>query len=176
MGELWDFFVAHAETIAALATVFGVLPTFIIFVWNQAALKREAMLARYDAVSRSYIDYQQLCLEHPLLQTSWYQLPAGDDVPPLSAADRLKKDILFDILTSVFERAHITYRLAPKDIRRSQWPGWDAFIAHFAQRLDYRSYWAENVADYADRSIRDGHSQYDRAFEKFMMEKLRTKQ
>lgn len=175
MSGIWDFFVEYTDEITAIATVFGILPTIFVFAWNQVILARETMLARYDAVSRSYIEYQQLCLDHPLLQTSWYRLPPAAEQPALDAADVLRKTLLFDIMTSVFERAYITYRFAPKKIYKSQWPGWDAFIAHFAQRPDYRAWWTENVGEFADKRLKPGHSQYDQGFERFMVEKLGAK-
>lgn len=173
MSDAWGFFVKYTDQITAIVTIFGILPTIFVFARNQMILARETLLARYDAVNRSYIEYQQLCLDHPLLQTSWYLAPADGDQPAPSAREMISKALLFDILTSMFERAHITYRLAPKAIYKSQWPGWEAFIENFAARADYRAWWNDNVGDNLDRKLVKGYSQYDRAFEGFMDKKFR---
>lgn len=147
----------------------------VIFLRNQFIQTRETMLARYDAMNDAYIEYQRMCLESPELETSWYFLErereAESDQDPVA---KVKKNILFDIMTSMFERAYLTYLHAPSKIRMSQWPGWKAFIEHFARRDDYREWRCANVIDFITTKWIDGDSQYDYRFEKFMKTLLST--
>lgn len=174
---LAEFFeVLTAERIATISAIVGGVASILIFLWNQHVQARETMLARYDAVTQSYIDYQQICLENPELETSAYKLPAGAQqqvaTDPIS---EVKRKIHFDILTSMFERAFLTYLHAPLKIRRSQWPGWRAYIEHFAAREDYQKWWRENVSDYMAAKATCGDTQYDIRFERFMKRLIEKK-
>ncbi len=160
------------ETIGVILAVLGAFGSVIVFLKNQHAQIQQAIFARYDAVHQSYLDYMKLCLENPHLQTSWY---VSDQIaPPTDPADIVKRDILFDILTSMLENAFVTYARAPKAIRKSQWRGWNAFIHHFAARPDYRQWWVSHVSDFRDKQTAAGSSQYDQVFERFMLAAIRS--
>lgn len=163
-----------AERIATATAVLGGAASVIIFLRNQNAATKEARLSRYDSVSRSYIEFQTLCLNHPTLGTSWYGLTAPQQ-DPLSPEDQIRRDILFDILTSTLERAFITYRNAPASIKASQWPGWLAFARGYAERDDYRNWWRRNVFDFENEKWTEGVTQYDIEFERFIFGLLSNK-
>jgi hypothetical protein len=152
---------------AGVALLSGIASIFA-FLRNQAAATREARLARYDAVSQSYIEFQKLCLEHAQLGNSWYQ-STEERVEPISFIEQAQQDIIFDILTSTLERAFLTYKDAPESIRKSQWPGWESFARAYAERKDYRSWWRRNVFDFEAARWNEGDTQYDLAFEKFLV-------
>ncbi len=159
------------ETIGAALAVLGAFGSVIVFLKNQHAQTQQAIFARYDGVHESYIDYMNLCLEHPQLQTSWY---THDQIQPLTdPKDIIQRDIMFDILTSMLENAFVSYARAPKAIRKTQWPGWSAFIHHFAGRDDYRSWWSVNVGDFTSKQA-VGSSQYDEKFERFMLAAIKS--
>ncbi|MFN3960217.1 MAG: hypothetical protein ACK4NP_09925 [Parvularculaceae bacterium] len=156
------------ERIAVGIAVASAAASVIVFLRNQAATTREARLARYDAVSRSYIELQTLCLQYPRLETSWYRTPPADQ-KPLTEEESVQRDILFDILTSTLERAFVTYRDAPRLVRESQWPGWISFARTYAQRDDYREWWRRYVFDFEKEKWAAGVTQYDSGFERFIV-------
>jgi hypothetical protein len=162
------------EAVSIIIAVGGALASIFTFLWNQNRAVNESMLARYDAVSRSYIDFQALCLQYPETETSWYRSPESGSAP-LDSAGALRRNILFDIFTSTLERAYLTYLTAPARIRSSQWPGWDAFAKTYAGRSDYREWWRENVFDFESEKWREGVSQYDLRFERYMKSLLLQK-
>jgi hypothetical protein len=155
------------QAIATFLAVSGAVASVITFLWNQVRAVNETMMARYDAVSRSYVEYQSLCLQFPEAETSSYRF-ADPNSQSLDERTSIQRKILFDIFTSTIERAFLTYLTAPAKIRSSQWPGWDAFAKDFASREDYRRWWRENVFDFESEKWRDGVSQYDLRFERYM--------
>lgn len=159
----------NQDSIASILALIGGVSSVVIFLRNQFIQTRETMLARYDAMNDAYIEYQRMCLENPELETSWYFLgKEGGSESDQDPVAKVKKNILFDIMTSMFERSYLTYLHAPSKIRTSQWPGWKAFIEYFVGRDDYREWWCANVIDFSTSKWIDGYSQYDIRFEKFM--------
>lgn len=169
-----NFTFTLTEAIPTVLAIGGAVASVITFLWNQMRAVNETMMARYDAVSRSYIEYQALCLQYPDAETSWYR-SADPSSRSLNEETVARRKILFDIFTSTLERAYLTYLTAPAKIRSSQWPGWDAFAKAYAQRDDYRHWWRENVFDFQSEKWRDGVSQYDLRFERYMKSLLSQK-
>jgi hypothetical protein len=147
--------------------------TVLVGGWRAMAYTQSVILQhklrRCDEVTKSYIDYQQLCLSYPNLATSCFGRPA----PHLTEAESIQRDLMFDIVTSIFERAFVAVREeGPPDVRNSQWPRWKTFIEGFTTRLDYREWWRENVFDFDRKDWSNDQPQYDREFEKYMHSRL----
>jgi len=167
----------NLESIGTLIGILGAIGSAGFFLRNQHLLLQETMLARYDVISESYVEFQKLCLEYPEARASWYDYvdAVPNEYQGPSETSNIKRKLLFDIATSMFERAFVTYRNAPGRIKNSQWPGWNAFIENYCGRDDYRGWWKEHVIDFDSQKWTDGLSQYDREFEQFMRRKLTSK-
>ncbi len=168
-----DFFQRYSEALQALAAVTSIIvliPSAIIFILNQQAQRALAREENHKYIIEQYRNFLQLCLPFSNLS-----LESGTPRSDLSRDEHLQRDILFDILTSIFERAFITYSDSRRSDRKLQWQGWDNYIGQYANRPDYLEWWRRHM--FHDRPagfFQPGMSQYDQRFESYMFEKLRN--
>jgi hypothetical protein len=84
----------------------------------------------FNKVSDDYLDFLQLCLDHPDLGIFEPEEPSQAEIQPTN--ERL---IMYEILLNVIERAFVLYRAdLPADsrvateFRKRQWAGWDIWV------------------------------------------------
>jgi hypothetical protein len=166
------FFQSNNEALqglVALTSVILLVPSAILFIVNQEAQRHLAREENHKYLIEQYRNFLQLCLSYAKLS-----LEGGVPRMDVSEEERLQRDILFDILTSIFERAFLTYRDSWRSHRKRQWKGWDDYIGLYAARPDYLEWWRRSVfKDNAARYFVLGASQYDERFERFMFDKIR---
>jgi hypothetical protein len=163
-----DLITRNAALIQALAAIVSVtllIPSAFVFLQSS----REQ---RHKYVMEQYRDFLTLVLQNPELS-----LESAAPNPGLQGEARLKRDVLFDILTTAFERAFFTYFTFSSrflSYRKSQKHGWEDYIRLYAARPDYVEYWSRCMFE-DDKQLRfkTGTTQFDRNFEKFMFDKLR---
>lgn len=142
-----------AETLelASYAVVVLGVPTGI-FHYVQAKRReredRERQIA--DAISASYIAFQQLCLERPYLDV--FDIP--DERPAaLTPLQQKEEAIAFAVLFSIFERAYLLYAERPTPITSGQWREWDAHIRGYYRRANFRHVWRQGSSSYDPRFV-----------------------
>lgn len=149
----------------ALFTVLasGLFVAIRIYMRNSQEVRLQR-LSRIDDVNKSYIDFQRLCLENMDAPASVYNANSSS-ISSLTESQVAKLHLMFDILTSIFERAYLAVaKEGPEDQKQSQWPGWELFMKEYAAREDYRRWWDSNVAPKPANSA----PQYDAGFQGFM--------
>lgn len=160
------------QALAALVSIVALLPSAIIFFINQRDQIIERKEAKYLELDSQYRDFLLVSMQHPELNLDLGCGPRPDRA--LTAADRRRRDIAFDIVTSLFERAFILYHQAGHSFRAEQWAGWKTYITYYCARRDYLDWWTRVCGDGDwEASISPGASQYDRRFEEFLFDCLR---
>jgi hypothetical protein len=102
----------------------------------------------FDAVSASYVESQQICLERPYLDV--FDIP--DDHPVLLTPEQGKEELIaFAVLLSIFERAALLYADHPTRVTERQWREWDALIRGYFQRANFRRAWSLGGSSYDPR-------------------------
>jgi hypothetical protein len=113
----------------------------------------------YMNIERVFHDFQRTILDYPRLDVAWVPL---SEPPPLTDAERVQQTIIFEMATSMFERAYLLYKDAPRSIRNRQWPGWEEYIRGYCAREPYRQWWRTTYRP------EDSKNFYDTEFAKFM--------
>ena len=95
----------------------------------------------YNALDEKFLEFQNICLEHPDLDI--FDVP--DRAPANLTPEQVKKQtIAFTILFSIFERAFLMYHDQSTTLKQKQWTGWDEYIQAFCRRENFRQAWRES--------------------------------
>ena len=169
---------ASIEGVAALVTILAIVPSAILFIVNQLHENNLLRDSRHRYITDKYHYFLEKVIDYPKFRL-------GSDEPPpphrLTGDELYQRDILFDLMTSIFEGAFLAYANRIRSYRQRQWKGWDAYLDEFVSRADYREWWLRVIfhGDASFLSQRDdvlndlNISQYDRRFEAYMLRKLR---
>lgn len=163
--------------VAALVSTIAIIPAALLFIvnqWHQIALLRDEKL---KLMTEQYQMFLEKCLDHPALRVEDTGAGRAGDLSP----DELyQRDILFELLVSIFEQSYLTYSDRISTERSRQWSGWDKYIAGYAERPEFRDWWVrsryggDEAAVPPDvealRTLDAGH--YDNRFEEYMFEQL----
>lgn len=151
--------VARAAQLLSLLSMGVTLPIGVAeFYVARQQEKRERIEDHYDQLDQRYIEFEQLCLEHITLDCADEPIVPA---PSLSPDDRMKQQLLYNVLLSILERAYLKYQVEALDSRRTQWNGWDAYAAGFVGRTAFRELW------------KGQGSEYDECFQEYMNAKVR---
>jgi len=156
-GDMWQQFVDALPLAADFATAFGIPVAIFTFLMEKRRERREREYGTYDALDEKYIEFQRLCLEYPQLDVFDGQELKRTGYTPEEERMEL---ILFTILFSVLERAHLMYKGHRKRMKEDQWEGWDEEIIKWCGRGRFLRAWAL-VGD-----------NYDKKFTDYMKEKI----
>jgi hypothetical protein len=159
------------EGVKALVEMAALIPSAIVFVVGGYFHIKDLRESAHRYLQDEYKDIMSLLLEHPALGVGWRYETAPR--ARLTAAERVQRDILFDMLTALFETAFLTYERAFAADRRRQWRGWADYMDHYLARDDYRDWWQRAVGDPAEAKARGfTTSQFDPRFERYAVERL----
>ncbi len=157
------------QAIAAIVSVAAIVSAAVVFVPNQRAQLRSRREEKYLAIIDEYKSFLELALSYPHLGVTEHSRPVSPD--KLTTDQLTQRDILFEILTSILERAFIAYEERSSSFREHQWRGWESYIAQYAERVDYLDWWVRvyGNGDWAG-ALSEGASEYDRRFEDYMIQ------
>jgi hypothetical protein len=114
----------------------GIPIVAVRFLIQQRALVQFEREKRYIETNNSYIEFLKLAIRHPELDALEY--PAGP-LPQLNMQQQLQQFALFNMLTSIIERAYLMYRKGGvKDVE--EWNSWDAYVDLYMQKPNYRAF------------------------------------
>jgi hypothetical protein len=159
----WKDFAELAAYATSIIAIGGGAFTYFIL---RAKENRQQDHVYFESCDEGYRQFLALALQHPTLDVGWYKLE-GFDQAKLSATEKFQQDILFEMLTSLFQKAHILYLATSSDRRRKQWSGWEKMIKEYCRKKNYRDWWQ---ADYSFVEAEDTRNMddYDQAFERYM--------
>ncbi len=124
------------ETASYVVTVVGLPFAIAVFIWEQRRERQNEEEEIYQKLSDDYAGFLKLVLEHSDLQ-----LTQGEtDERALTAEQRERREILFEILTALFERAYLLVYEEEMD-RQGQrlWASWEDYMRSWCRRRDFRS-------------------------------------
>ncbi|BCX46233.1 conserved hypothetical protein [Haloferula helveola] len=164
------------QGLAALASIVAIIPSVIIFLRrqkeqleNQREQLQLARITNHRYVIERYREFLRICLQYPEIS-----LETGEPKACLDSQARMRRDIAFDILTSIFESAFLTYVIDNSRSDAGQWEGWDRYIEDYCRRPDYVE-WVRRYLfqDRRENFFAPGGTQYDPRFEERLYERLR---
>ncbi|MCB9073397.1 MAG: hypothetical protein H6623_07225 [Bdellovibrionaceae bacterium] len=123
------------ELLSYIVTVVGLPFAIIVFMFEQRKERQNEDEEIYQGLSDEYADFLQLLLQHADLRL---MSPEALSVE-LTDEQKERKKIIFELLTSLFERAFIlVYEPKMNTQTKRLWSSWDDYIRHWCRRNDYR--------------------------------------
>ena len=127
------------EKLSYIVTVVGLPFGIAVFLLEQRRQRLNDEEEVYQRLADEYTGFQKLVLEHSDLQ-----LNAPHPTQPLTPEQEERKRILFDVLTSLFERAYIlVYEDRMNKQQARLWQTWEDFMRVWCRRADYRTQLAD---------------------------------
>ena len=117
-------------------TVFG-LPYAIVLFWYEQRRERQTEEEEiYQRLSDEYADFSKLLLDNADLRL----ITGGVPDEALSPEQHERKQIIFELLISLFERAYIlVYEDDMNAQQKRLWASWADYIDFWCQRSDFRA-------------------------------------
>lgn len=126
------------QMLSHAATTLGVPIAIVLFLNEKRKERREREYGTYHALDEKYLQYLELCVEHPELDLYYLPLSAPKELTP---AQQIKQYALFEILVTLMERAYLMYRDQSSDIKRRQFEGWNMYMTDWSRRKNFRALW-----------------------------------
>jgi len=123
------------ELLSYVVTVVGLPLAICVFLYEQRKERENEEEEVYQLLSDNYQDFLKVALENPDLRL----FSSGESVE-LSAEQRERKLIIFNMLVSLFERAYLVLyedAMSPKETRR--WRSWEDYMREWCARRDFRA-------------------------------------
>lgn len=125
-GEFW-------EIASYVVTVFGFPLALGVFFYEQRRERQNEEEEIYQRLSDEYAEFSKLLLENSDLQLMTVMSS------PMTPEQLERKNILFDILISLFERAYIlVYEKNMSEQTKRLWASWEDYIRFWCRREDFR--------------------------------------
>lgn len=130
-----DTLLQHWELASYVVTVFG-LPYALWIFWVEKRRQIKAEEAEtYQRLSDEYGSFLKLLLDNADLRLI---LEGGPTVTSLSEEQRERKQLVFEILVALFERAFIlVYARRMSRLQKRLWATWDDYIQFWCRRPDF---------------------------------------
>ncbi|HEX2825849.1 MAG TPA: hypothetical protein VHP37_05855 [Burkholderiales bacterium] len=123
------------ELLSYIVTVFGLPLAIGVFFYEQRKERENEEEEVYQLLSDNYQDFLKVALENPDLR-----LFSKDVTPGLSAEQRERKLIVFDMLVSLFERAYLLlYETSMSAQQARRWSSWEDYMREWCDRPDFRA-------------------------------------
>lgn len=121
------------ELLSYVVTVVG-LPLAIFTFWQEQRKERENEDEEtYQLLSDAYTDFLKLVMENPDLQ-----LRSRQAAPQLTDEQRERRQVVFEMLVSLFERAYLlAYDDHMTEKQRRRWHSWDDYMREWCRRPDF---------------------------------------
>src|SRR5262245_50882680 len=124
--EAWEF-------LSYVVTVIG-LPLAIFTYWQEQRKERENEDEEtYQLLSDAYTEFLKLVLENPDLQ-----LRSRRATPNLTDEQRERRQVVFEMLISLFERAYLlAYDDDMTEKQKRRWHSWDDYMREWCRKPDF---------------------------------------
>jgi len=113
----------HANAIQALTNIVSIVGIPILAILFFRNMRRDSRLLGdrvYAEVDDLFVSFNKLILEYPHLNIDWND----SALKKLTDNEKVQQDVVFGIVTSMFERVFLTYRNSSNAQRMRQWQGW----------------------------------------------------
>ena len=109
--------------------------SIFVFLYERRKASEAAAAEVNELLSVAYTDFLKLVIQNPDLSLSSDRSTVG-----LNDEQRERMNAMFEILTSIFQRAYLlgyADNLSGKRLKR--WRAWESFIRQWCRRDDYRA-------------------------------------
>ena len=123
------------ELLSYVVTVVGLPLAIGVFLYQQRRERENEEEEVYQLLSDNYQDFLKVALDNPDLK-----LFSEGSAESLTAEQRERKLIIFNMLISLFERAYLL--LHEDDMTRKQarrWHSWEDYMLEWCRRPDFRA-------------------------------------
>ncbi len=122
------------ELASYIVTIVGLPLAIAVFLYEQRKERENEDEEAYQLLSDAYTDFLKLVLDNPDLQ-----LRTRTHIPNLSADQRERMMVLYEILIALFERAYLlAYEDDMPDKKRRRWLSWEDYMREWCGREDFR--------------------------------------
>lgn len=124
------------ELASYVVTVIGLPGAIYVFVHEQRKERDSEEEEIHQRLSDDYVEFLRLVLDHADLQL----LRRPGRQTELSGEQQERRDVLFGILVSIFERAYLLVyeEEMPRKTRRL-WQSWEDYMREWCRREDFRA-------------------------------------
>jgi hypothetical protein len=121
------------ETASFVVTVFGLPFAIFLFLFEQRKERDAEDEEAYQLLQNAYNDFLKIVLDNPDLQ-----LRSTTARKDMTAEQRERMLIIFEMLIALFERAYIVaYEPALKGVALRRWNSWDDYMREWCRREDF---------------------------------------
>ena len=123
------------ELMSYVVTVVGLPLAILVFLFEQRKERENEEEEVYQLLSDNYQDFLKVALDNPDLR-----LFSAGGANALSAEQKERQLIIFNMLLSLFERAYLLLydeSMSPRQARR--WNSWEDYILEWCRRPDFRA-------------------------------------
>ena len=123
------------ELLSYIVTTIGLPLAILVFIYEQKKERDNEEEEVYQLLSDNYQDFLKMALDHPDLR-----LFTPEQTPELSDEQRERMLIIFNMLTSLFERAYLLLYEQNMDSRQQRrWFSWEDYMRQWCRRADFRA-------------------------------------
>ncbi|MGE0082059.1 MAG: hypothetical protein AB7U81_12270 [Thiohalomonadaceae bacterium] len=124
------------ELASYIVTVVGLPLAIAVFLYEQRKERENEDEEAYQLLSDAYTDFLKLVLDNPDLQLRTRTHISSN----LSADQRERMMVLYEILIALFERAYLlAYEEDMSDRKRRRWLSWEDYMREWCGREDFRN-------------------------------------
>lgn len=121
------------EWLSYVVTVIGLPFAIVVFLWEQRRERAGEEEELYQRLSDEYAEFLKLVIENSDLR-----LRSRSPIE-LTPEQEERKLLIFDLLTSIFERAYIlVYEDKMNRQQRRLWQSWEDYMREWCRRDDFR--------------------------------------
>lgn len=122
------------ELLSYIVTVIGLPLAILVFLYEQRKERNNEEEEVYQLLSDNYHDFLKILLDNPDLRLFTLEQKAE-----LSAEQRERMTIIYNMLISLFERAYLLlYEEDMNDKQLRRWLSWEDYMREWCQRADFR--------------------------------------
>src|SRR5688500_2200666 len=123
------------ELLSYVVTTIGLPLAILVFIYEQKKERDNEEEEVYQLLSDNYQDFLKEALGHPDLR-----LFTPEQTPELNDEQRERMLIIFNMLTSLFERAYLLLYEQKMDSRQQRrWFSWEDYMRQWCRRADFRA-------------------------------------
>lgn len=128
-------FLETLEALSYIVTVVGLPLGIFVYLRDQRKERKNEEEEVYVSLSNQYAEFLQLVLKNADLQLTTRGAPAS----PLTAEQKERRAVLFEILIALFERAFILVYEPDMDAQELRlWASWEDYMREWCRRPDFR--------------------------------------
>lgn len=128
-------FLENWELASYIVTVIGLPLAIAVFLFEQRKERENEDEEAYQLLSDAYTDFLKLVLANTDLQ-----LRTRTHIPNLTADQRERMMVLYEILIALFERAYLlAYEEHMSARKQRRWLSWEDYMREWCARADFRA-------------------------------------